>query len=472
MSRVSRFCVILALGVLSATVTGCLPRQLVVWSPDGAAAVVMTQNETYLCNAEGKLKKTDVGAVSAAAWLPDSKRVVLAVQKKAEKWADLESKLDNATKQAVIAVADALEKAVVQTPADQELTDEQSQEIAREVFEGKGSLTQAALLYLRDTRPGELKKRLGERWEDIAKIAAPYVRLGFYRRDGLTLEPKAVLFNSLKAVQQLRLSPKADMVAMVMPSDRTQEAHTLWAAKLAPNATPVEIADMVAIFPDWSADGQLVYIQSAGSKDNKPVVFGALIRRAVADGDGNQPNPKELVEVAFDQAQSVRCLPNGQIFFTSANLNLPIASEDVETDTRPFVFKPGEGVAPLLDEEAAKELGNLPVLELSPDGKTLSLSNGMKVALLSWGDAKLTWIQRKEADSAMLPSWRKSGELCFITAPAKDAGEDARPEVTLWADGKTRVISKTWPDEVMENLTFAPKQQPVNAPTTQPADKK
>jgi hypothetical protein len=69
----------------------------------------------------------------------------------------------------------------------------------------------------------------------------------------------------------------------------------------------------------------------------------------------------------------------------------------------------------------------------------------------------------------MLPSWRRAGELCFII-PAAMGAPTGRSEVALWSAGKTTVISKAWPDAVLENLTFAPSQKPpATAPATGPA---
>ena len=477
MTRFTRGSIALIVAALSVT-AGCLPRQLVVWSPDGSRAVVMTQKETYVCDGDGKLAKTNLGVATAAAWMSDSRRVVLAVNQTAEKWADLVPALDEPTRRAIIAIADELDKKILQTPTGKKLPEEQAEAITKATFEGKENLMPAVLLYLCDHRAEAVKKYYGDEWEDLRKVSVTYSRLSVCRLDGMSLKPDCVLLNSLKGIQEVRLSPGGKRVAMVTPSDRAEQAdalwaHTLWVAEIAAKATPVEVADIIGLFPDWSPDGKLVYLQAAGMKDDKPIGIGMLCSRGVVDADGNQPKPQQLAMTSFDPSQTVRCLPDGRIVFTSAELSIPAASHDT-AQSRVFVYAPDEEpkVKPLLIDEAAEELAGMSILALGPDGKTVCVSNGSKVAVVSLANGKLTWVQRETKNAGMLPSWRKAGELCFLKAPGKDDGEDARDEVALWSNGKVRTISKDWPDEVMENLTFAPKKKPMlttSMPATQPA---
>ncbi len=481
MKRFVAACTMFLLGLGFVVSVGCLPRQLVAWSPDGNRAVVMDANSTSLCDGSGKLASLDIGPAQAAAWAADSKRVLLAVQKSATKWAELAEVLDEPTRQAVIAAAGDLEKAIQATPGGEELTDKETQEIAKTVFVGRNSLAPAAMVYLRDARPDVMRKRLGKKWDDMAKLSVPYTQLGLYDLDGMSLKPGPVILNSLKAVNELRLPPAGKAVAYVTGSDRTENSFTLWLAPTTAKATPRELADRVAVFPDFSADGQnVVYIQAAGTDDGKPLVVGRLAIRQVADANGTilaeLPDAKDLATLVFDNASATRCLADGRILFSSGDANIPATFDDTQGPKSLFVYNPGRPakVTRIVPADSKTQLPVALLFELSPDQRQVSVAgNDANVCVLTLADGQVTWVQQegREDKLKMLPSWRKPGELCFLIPPNKETikNED-RCEVALWSAGKITVISKAWPDSVMENLNFAPSpKKPTTAPTTEPA---
>ena len=477
MKRFATFCLTLIMGLGFVICAGCLPRQLVVWSPDGGQAVVMDSNSTSLCDGDGKLARLDIGTVQAAAWTADSKRVLLAVQKSAAKWAQLAAVLDDSTRQAVIATADDFEKAILATPAGEELTDKGTQDIAKKVFENRGSLAPAATVYLRDARPDAMRKRLGDKWKTMAELSVPYTQLGLYDLDGMSLKPGLVILNSLEGINELRLAPAGRAVAFVTGSDRTESTFTLWLAQMTANAAPREIADGVAIFPDFSANGQcVIYIQSAKSPEGKAAPLGTLGIRQVADANGalltELPEAEDLAALVFDNMLAVRCLADGRILFSSGDANLPAALAEMQKTKSLFTFNPGEPakVTRVVPDKGENQLPEDLLFDLSPDRKHVSVAGtNAKVCVVTPADGQITWVQQEEGKLQMLPSWRRAGELCFII-PAVKGAPNGRSEVALWSAGKTTVISKAWPDAVMENLTFAPSQKPpATAPATGPA---
>lgn len=472
----TRINILAAVAIAAAIQSGCFPRQLIIWSPDATRAVVMDANSTSICDGEGKLARLDVGATQAAAWMPDSKTVILAMSKSADTWTDLAKVLDTPTRHAVIAAADDLEKAILAEPADARLTDDDFEPIVKRIFENRGSLLSAALVYLRDAKPDALRKRLGEKWKDLDEMSTSYSQLRMFDLDNMSIKPGATILNSLLGIYGVRLAPNGQAVAYITGSDKTKEALTLWLAPATANATPRELADRVAMFPDWSTDGRYIaYIQSAGAKDGKPVQVATLSRRQVADDAGNLldrlPKADDLAAVVFDTNQTARCLPDGRILFASADMTLPAVVEKAKKPISIFAFKPGQpaSVARLIPAKRARQLPDNPIFQLSPDGKLICMTNSAKVAVLDLASGKATLVQRTEGKLQMLPSWRAPAELCFIVPATKD-DPDARPEVALWSAGKTKIISKTWPNKVMEKLTFvpSPKQAITTAPATMP----
>lgn len=473
MKRSATICLTLALALASAMSAGCFPRQLIVWSPDAGRAVVMDSNSTSLCDGDGKLARLDVGAAQAAAWMPDSKSVLLAVRASADTWAELAKAIDEPTRQAVIAAAGELEKAILAKPADEDLSDDVVQAIVKRVFEGRGSLVAPALVHLRDVRPDALRERIGEKWKEMAKLSVPYTQLRLFDLNDMSLKPAAVILNSLQGVHELRLAPNAKAVAYVAASDRTKDGLTLYLTPLTAKAAPRELADRVSFFPDWSADGRhVVYIRSAGAEDARPVQVATLSRRQVADADGHLldelPKAENLAAVVFDNLLAARCLADGRILFASAEMTLP-AAVDAPRPISLFAYKPGEPgeVTRVIPRQAKTQLPPSLVFDLSPDQKLICMTDDAKVCVVALADGQITWVQQAEGKLRTLPSWRSAGELCFIIPAAKDAPQ-SRPEVTLWSAGKTRVISTNWPDKVMEKLTFIPSQK--QPPATAPAD--
>jgi hypothetical protein len=465
----------LLLAVAAVTSAGCLPRQLVIWSPDASRAIVMDSNSTSLCNGDGKLARLDVGTVSAAAWLPDSKRALLAVRKSAAKWNDLAAVLDQPTADAVADAASDLEKAIAATPAEKDLTDNDAQRIMKEVFEHRGSLLVAALVYLRDNRPEALRKRASEtRWNDILRLVVPYAQLAVCALDGESLKPEMVVLNSLKGVNELRLSRGGKAVAFVTGSDQTEDSVSLWAAPVAAGARPLEIADQVALYPDWSADGQyLAYIHATAQPQqakDRTILLGALATRRVADASGNlltiPPDAQDLAGLLFAQTLGVRCLADGRIIFSSADVTLPTTAADMPQHMMLFAFDPARPATliRMIPRQSQADLPMSMIFELSPDQKQVSISGDGKVCVMTLATGHIEKVQPISADTRMLPSWRKAGELCFVIPPAKD-DPNSRPQVGLWSAGKTRVISTDWPDEVLWNLNFTGSGKPPGQST-------
>src|SRR5690554_3548404 len=78
--------------VIAPLFAGCLPQELVVWSPDGNRSAVISQNgDLYLCDETGTLSPLALPpslehAVEKVAWLPDSKQLVLVAERSANSW--------------------------------------------------------------------------------------------------------------------------------------------------------------------------------------------------------------------------------------------------------------------------------------------------------------------------------------------------------------------------------------------------
>lgn len=461
---------------------GCWPRQLVIWSPDGNRAVVMDANETSLCDAEGKLARLDLGAVQGAAWLADSKSVLLAVRESATTWEALAEGLDDEEKQVAISLAKDFEKAVKALPGDKEASDEQAEAIVKQVFSDyKIRYAPAAFMYLKDRGPGVIAKRLGKRWREGAEdMSVDYTALALYDLDGMALKPGKTILTTLRGVLALRLAPNDKTAAYVTSSDEIESGYTLWLAPVSAGARPTELADGVALYPDFSADSRYVaYIQSTSKEKKRSLSLGTLSRRRVADRKGKlltEPRKAEdLAGMLFAESLGVRCMRDGRILFAAAAVKLPATPADMPEQASLYAFDPARSttLARVLPRQAEADLPKQMLFELSGNQEMVSVtgSDG-KVCVVTLADGKVRCVQKQGGNLRMLPSWRKANELCMFVPPAEDKPE-GRPEVGLWSEGTTRIISKDWPDEVIKNLNFMGRDKAETkpeAPATEPGD--
>jgi len=78
---------------LIALLSGCIPEQRVIWSPDGRQAMVLGRENNlqslYLCDGDGNLSPRLFDHVHRAAWRPDSSGVILVRSRLTANWAEL-----------------------------------------------------------------------------------------------------------------------------------------------------------------------------------------------------------------------------------------------------------------------------------------------------------------------------------------------------------------------------------------------
>jgi hypothetical protein len=230
---------------------------------------------------------------------------------------------------------------------------------------------------------------------------------------------------------------------------------------------------------DWSNDGRYL----AYARANPPKVatgdtlrLGTLRRMQVCEADGTlraqgiedeaketkgadgqvqtTPSPAEsLAGIVFNEWTKVRWLRDGRIIFVSAEINLPVANDDVPTKLSLFAIDPGKQatVARLLSRKAEGEAGDaMQHFEINRDETLIAVpgSDG-RMTVVSLNGAKVTEVQARGEGKKLhlVPSWRTSDELCFAVGSDK-ANRPA--EVYVWRPGaQARCISTDWPDEVV-----------------------
>lgn len=447
--------------VLSGLLCGCWPRARIVWSPDGRHAAVLGGDGLYVCDGEGRLSARLAGPAEAAAWLPDSRRFIAARVAPLTTWKALAAKLPAAARKRVAAEADAVRKEVLAYEGDwNELKlKTQSQDLT------------AVLIYLRDHDRGELAKKVGEKWQDLAKLERYHCAIELYRVGPGKVAAPALLADSLDPVREVRVSPTGKAFAYAAapaPSGAGggEDAGSLFLAATTPGGRAIEVADLVSCYFDFSPDGRrLLYGRATVPKPagREVLRLGSLVSRGVCGDDGSPlqglEGPRDLVGLLFYPTLRVRCLGDGTILFAASGVQLPATAEEMPKRLSLFALDPSapttlRRVLSRRAEDAAAE--RLDLFEVSPDGKRLAVPGGQgTVTVLTLATGKVETVQgEKDREKRLwtIPVWRSDKEVCFAAPAGTKLASPHRAEIVLHSPAGSRCISKDWPASVAKGL--------------------
>jgi hypothetical protein len=446
----------LALGLV--LFAGCLEKNL-VWSPDGSRAAVLGQEGLYLCDPAGQLSPVLVPGAYRVAWLGDSAQLVVARSHETGSWSEIARAIGPEQAGVLVARAESIWQQVQAGGLWSVLTMEL----------GGKEHAQLTKIYLRERYGEALRAKVdGGEWDGIKSKKTELHELVMARIDGGKIILGTRLHEGMDKVVEIRLAPGDRAVAFVTETALSPEKRgddlQLWLARVnGSGATPV--AAHVGAFPDWTADGRsLVYIQAAGGSAKDDLRLGTLVQREVLDAGGQVASKEEKKELAgwiFSENTRVRCLRDGRILFNAAEISLPIAAEDYgEQHEQLFAVDPARQ-ATLVRLVPRKQEQNLPqtlaFFEVSPDEKQV-LFGGVEdeVAVLTLATGEVERVQDKTDKQSLQgqPVWRKDGEFSYTRRTAKKDGPTPtrKAEVMLRSGGKDRLLSGSWPDQLVNQL--------------------
>lgn len=457
-----------------AGLAGCDPKEFVVWSPDTGQAVVFDDTKVFLTNAAGKTSpplplENSVGA----AWLPDSQQVLIPHQRKAKTWDELSALLPASQRQAIIEQAEKLRLEILSPPE----WDEKQSPVLQSLSDTEKVMV---VIYLRDKHSQGLPEKLGKKWDLVKEAAFGYTVFQLFSAGDLSLKPGETILIWLSPVMQVRLSPDGKKVAFVAGKqvDGQPTSASLYVAPLQPGASAVELAQWVALYPDWSADGQyLVYGRAFNPPmaGNQPLRLGSLTRLQVCDKDGTflptlPGDQEDLASVLFLDSIRVRCLRDGRILFAAANLQLPVTKKDLPGKLTLYTLDPREGptITPAVPPSAMDRLGSrADLFELSPGQQKISVPGAEgQITILDLADESLTQMDigrwpEGQGKLLMIPTWRSADDLCF--AAPQESSRQAK--LVLRSPRETTTLSQDWSKELMPSwLTIPVTSQPSSAP--------
>jgi hypothetical protein len=406
------------------------------------------------------------------------------VPTQAHSWDEISPLLTQEQRNTLIALAQQLRREILSS----DITYDQAISKLTEKL-SDGEIT-AIKFYLREHLSEGLPEKLGSKWNDIKDTKAAIHQIQIAKlTDENRWNPGPIVVKCLNPLLDIRISPDGRHIAYVetMRTGRVDTTLTgrLFVVRAEENAKAWLVADDVAIWTDWSADGRyLAYIQSSpGSQPFHDVVLGTLSRCRVCTDDGKlleplTPTAETLAGLFYSGLFRVRCLRDGRIVFSTLEVHLPCTAADMPRHMSLFAVDPKKQptVTRILSRTAENELGDweVYVFEFSPDETRICLGDEEGRAAiydLATGEVRILQPEGFRDSRFICPTWRSNDELCFAVPPGSKWGSSNRAEIVLWSSPDTvRCISKDWPDSVIKDVLGSTKPP---APTaTQPATQK
>lgn len=446
-STVWRLCLAL-IGCL--LISGCFDIKRVIWAPNGQVAALLVADTLYFCDAKGDLAGPFVTNAYVVSWFSNSQDLLLESGVKTTNWMEF----TNASKgEWVREIATEAAALVPRLKAG-----ETSGDVLGNMKETKGEgYMEGIWLCWRDCHGNELKD-IKEHEELVKEREAEICVIQKMHYADKQLSKSTELFQTIKPGFDLRLSPDEKWFAM------TSLYGPLSVASAHDAGAPVTIeTNLVTFYPDWSPDGRsLIFIKADGTASDQSIRLGVVTRRLIFSDDGKLDSTKQNEDLAgliFDETGKVRCLKDGRIVFSSIQVQLPTTAREMPQREQLFALDPEryQSVIKLIPQDLE---GQVPqkwaTFEVSPDSKRIAaeLDNG-GVIIYDLASGKVETVQ-PDADrksSGIQPVWKTADELCFAAIATEGTTNQLhRLDLAVWKEGKTQILSDSWPTNVLNKF--------------------
>ncbi len=434
---------------------GCLPTKRVVWSPDGRTAAVVSGHGLYMIDGDGTvLPPRHKGTVAACTWMPDGSKMVLIHGTDAKAWEDIATIL---TKEQIAELETTARQTRQRILAHKGKWDDFELDPGDRFTSG---MEIAIVLLLRDRFNEGLPEKVGDKWDDLAKVETEMWHAQVFEPGKDRLAPGQRLFSSIDAIRRPSVAPDGRHLAFLMAdATRGGDAPSLHVVPIDGGA-PRAVAANIALGYDWSPDGRsLAYIRSTSheGEDSSALRLGALSTVTVADDAGKLlaewAEMKDHAGLLYHAVMCVQWLRDGRLLFSSAEVSLPATTRDMPRQWSLFALDPRmpATVFRVIGRDFDEPLDpKLPLFALSPDETRVLLPSPKEgVTLYTLASGQATPLVPKlfeDGETRALPSWRNNDEICFISP----TGPNHAAEVAIWKDGEVRMLSTDWPAEMKE----------------------
>ncbi len=454
-------------------------EEIYAWPPDGKWASVVKRDQEeglLLCDAEGNLSAPLVPGVTRVAWLSDSQRMVLARSHEESKWSPIARAMSQTRAEALVAQALATWQKLQTGSSWGGDTGVAS------LFAGRHFEWNLICIYLREHYGEILHSKLdADQWEEVAKRTVKIHRLVMARIEsaGDKIAIGTQLYEGIDEISNVRVSPDDKAIAFVtLLEPENSSISRLWIVPV--GASNAQLVAENVFGSDWTGDSRsLAYVQIPGMDFIDKLPLGVLVQREVLDADGKiqlQSNGKNLAfglslfsNLLWEGCSEgnampirIRCLQDGRILFNAQELSLPATMDDgFDGRSQLFAFDPTRQatlVRLIPRSEQEKVPHSLAFFEVSPSEKQVlfgDCSGNVGVFTLSTG--KVEQVQKGGEDTTGAvgaPVWRTEAEFAYTRrTPEKHGEKSARAgEVVLRRGTEETVLSRSWPDEMVNGL--------------------
>jgi hypothetical protein len=471
---------------------GCIPENSLEWSDDGSVGLLRIKGALYFVDGQtGEL--TEIANQDVQPWPDISKDGSLVAYSREVKCDNLSEGLKLLPAGQVKMIQYNAKRMGEDILKSGKLIDGKFPEPEEKLLDPE-SYRNWAIRYMCENSDSELLKVLGD--EGIKKgkeMKLSYFQVVVVPRNNLN--DKRIVATNIFGTVGTRLSPDNRYVAYIMQTQHGQEEmeYSLCVASLQGDIKTMLVDQRVALGYDWRKDSRALAYMNADTENlgqDEPA-FGTLQERVVADQENNLlAKPVELEKeehgsvemhtcasdvsslagLIFYPWQKVRYGLDGRIFFSTCSMPLPISKKD-EPGWSLFCYDSVTGmvtnVLPSSVSNYTSQAMNMLQFELSPDGKKVLLpikKNRLidyelgtdKVGLPIFDDEEFG----EEEIPALVPTFKGNDEITFLVsgkshylAEAKREKPDRYEIVVLnRASLKGRILSQTWPDELMNDL--------------------
>lgn len=415
---------------------GCLEDGRVSWTSDGKQLAVCAADGLRLADSHGSLGKPQLKYPLFIDWIPSSNKLLVVTADDGMTWNEMQAVLPNAEKEEILSVAQTLKSELLAANGDFERCMKRLSE--KHI---NGDYAREAILALQATSDAELAAALGKQWKSLEKIPGKVSSVQSFTVENGALGSADVLYRTSKDIETVRSDWTGDHLAIV---DQAATRRLLVTDKQGSTV----IARRVGEFPDFSADGKVLWFaRSASTKDETD---GRLCR--VDLKGGKSATVEDVTELRFDERARVRCLPDGGVLFS----NIEKGKDNKKRAELLMQWKAGAKEATVVARRKRGDSAAMCVFELSPDKKQVLVpgpAGALDVLQLATGKVTAVTNGDKSGYSSFAPCWKGNEQVCFtIAADQKDSKVERR--VAYWSacDGKIRSLSETWPEPAIAGL--------------------
>lgn len=471
---------------------GCIPENSLEWSQDGSVGLLRVEGALYLVDGQtGQL--TQIAKEDVQPWPGISKDGSLIAYSRQVKCDNLPEGLKVLPPGQVKMIKYNAKKMGESISKAGGLIDKKFPEPEESLLnlEHYGNWV---IRYMCENADNELLKILGDEGINKGKnMDISYFQVVIVPRDNL--QGERVIASNIFWSGMTHMSPDNRYVAYTMQTQYGDEEmeYSLYVASLEGGIKDMLVDHRVALGYDWRQDSRAIAYLNADTENlgEDELALGTLQERVVADEQDNllakpielekeeggsvemykcTSDVSSLAGMVFYPWEKVRYGLDGRIFFSTCLMPLPISKRD-EPGWSLFCYDSVTGmVANVLPQSVSihtSQAMNMLQFELSPDGRKVLLpikNNRLidyefgtdKVGLPVFDDEGFG----EEEISSLVPTFKGNDEISFLVCGKSHYLADMQREdpnccevIVLDRNSlKGRVLSKSWPDEIMKNL--------------------